>query len=61
MLSDDDYLALGERAQRYRQYAQDAAQQAMTARPELSQNFLALAHQWRRLAELVEERMKRVP
>jgi hypothetical protein len=60
MSSDEDYLALGERAQRYRQYALDAAQQAMTVSPELGQTFLALAHQWRRLAESVEEQMKRM-
>ena len=56
-MSDEDYLALGERAQRYRQYAQDVAQQALTVSPELCQHFLVLAHQWKRLAEMVEEQM----
>jgi hypothetical protein len=60
MSLDEDYRALEERAQRYRQYALDVAQHAMTASPELSQDLLTLAQQWRRLAELVEEQMNRI-
>ena len=60
ILSDDEYRALEERAQRYLRYALDAARQATEASPELKVHFLALARHWTSLAESVEDQAKRM-
>jgi hypothetical protein len=58
-LSDDDFRALQERAQRYRRYGLEAARLAMDAPPELKAPYLRLAQHWAKLAESLEREMKR--
>ena len=58
-MSDEDFRAKQERAQRYRRYGLEAARLAMEAPPELKVHYLKLAQHWAKLSESVEEEMKR--
>jgi hypothetical protein len=54
-LSDFSGLAPKERAERYRQLAADAEKCARSAPSPVREGYLAIAAQWRRFAESLEE------